>query len=297
MVDELRAELTGAMASVRAGGPVPWGGQPLPARDDVVMLAMEEGRKALEEQWRAGAIGDESVRQEYWKELLAAIADEEKTLNALNIQLAEGKLRKAGSDWECWINQEGDASASDERSEALMEVVDSGVPMKAAVRAVRAALNATRMARIRWDGSMGAVRGELQLLSEELAAKAQAAEKAEKAISKRDAQAQERIKNLDKSREQVKTLQEQVREAIQKEKALREQAFTAQEESRKEQRAKQETAKRARDLQWEVSERENKIAELKKKKEDEEEEEDDDGEEEASKKKHFTKPRCGCNVM
>jgi hypothetical protein len=282
----MRAALAATMQRVRAGEPLPWGGQALPTRDDVVVTAVEEGRKAMQEEWGSRAMGDEAVRDEYWKEIVSCIADEEKALQLLNVQLAEAKLAKASADWEAWLGQAGEAAANDQRSEALIEAIDKGLPMKPTSRAVRDALNLVRMARIRWDGSRSAVSSELRLLQSELETKKQAAALA----SQVDDKQLEQTRQSGRLKGQVEALQTQVRDAISKEKALREQAIAAEEEAIKDRQMHFDAKQKFSELEWTVSELEEKLSRLK----GAEEEEDEDEDEDEDRRKE---PRCACNIM
>merc|ERR1712187_280118 len=91
---------------------------------------------------------------------------------------AEKSLATAGAAWTAWLGDET-ATASDPRSEALAELVHE-MPAKPVARAVREALNASRLARMRWDGSMHSLKAEIQLLQDNAASRT-AAEEASKA--------------------------------------------------------------------------------------------------------------------
>jgi hypothetical protein len=182
------------------------------------------------------------VREEYWRELRNVLAEEARALTELNAKKAEQLLRDACSDWEAWLSQEGEAAAADHRAESLAEAISRGMPARPAARAVREALNASRMARIRWDGSLSAAKAELKLVSEDLAMKAQAGEQAGKVD---DTQLQQ-TREAGRMRGQTEALQKQLNEFIDKEKKLKDQISKAKEQTlRGQQELKAESAKAA----------------------------------------------------
>merc|ERR1712125_64148 len=119
--------------------------------------------------------------------------------------------------WKAWLAEEGDVSAGDPRAEELARLIENGVPMQPCARAVTEALSAARMARVRWTGSVSALKAELQLLN--AGAGAGASSEAAKGVSTNDA-------TLDSTREmgrlqgQVTALQTQAKDAIEREKLL-----------------------------------------------------------------------------
>jgi len=292
LLQELRSGAALQIRSVRDGGPLPVpGGEPLPVRDDVLAAALREGRRALREEWSKRAVGDEAVRAQYWQELKKDLLGEEKALEQLNARLAEEQLQVASSDWEAWLTQEGDASAGDARSESLALLMDRGMPSRPAARAVHEALHAARMARIRWDGSLDAVKAELKLVSEELASKAAAAQ----AAGRLDDMQLEQQREVGRLRGQVDALQDQAREAIRREKGLREQVLEAEDRARKEQRSRTDAEARSSELEGTVRDLEARLSDL----QQEAEESKRAVEEEACRQRprREQKPRCTCNVM
>jgi len=289
--DELRKGAVAEMQKVKDGGPLPVpGGQALPVRDEVLVRTMKEGRRAMRDEWEARAVGDEPVRYRYWRDLKEGLAGEEKALEQLNARLGEEQLQVAGSDWVGWLAQEEEASASDPRSEALALLVDKGMPSQPTSRAVRDALNASRMARIRWDGSLAAMKAELKLVSDDLAVKTAAAE----AANKLDDTQLEQEREVGRLKGQVEALQNQAREAIKREKALREEAVESEERARREERMQEEERRRRGELERTVQDLEGKVSELRR-----ELREASSAAQEATAKKprRDSKPKCACNVM
>ncbi|CAK9099518.1 unnamed protein product [Durusdinium trenchii] len=68
--------------------------------------------------------------------------------------------------------QDRAADPSDPRSQALMNALDSDLPSKPILRAVREALSTSRMARLKWDGNSDALKAKLKLATDELESKA-----------------------------------------------------------------------------------------------------------------------------
>merc|ERR1711971_244895 len=167
LVEELSAKVNAELQKVKAGGPLPIGptGGPkhLPVRDEDLAKAMKAMRNRLSEDWKQRAVGNEDVRADYWQELRTKLSYQERELEQLNISLAQQQLTKAGESWKAWLAEEGDVSAGDPRAEELARLIENGVPMQPCAREVSEALSAARMARVRWTGSMHALKAELQL--------------------------------------------------------------------------------------------------------------------------------------
>jgi len=231
------------------------------------------------------------VREEYWKELSADLLEGEQALEQFNAQQAEELLRAAGAEWEAWLMQEGEAASADPRSEALPRLFDRGLPARPVARAAREALHLSRMARIRWDSSVDALKAELRLTSAELASRAAAAQ----AAKRLDDATLETTREAGRLQGQVDALQTQAREAIQREKTLREQVLDAEEATRREQRSHGEAKRKCKELEENVKRLEAQVAAHK------------DAErvrreaaaaaEDLRAKDHPSKPKCGCAVM
>lgn len=160
--EELRATAVAELQKVRNGAPLPVpGGRPLPVSDDELGKAFKEVRKTLWDEWRSRAVGDDEVREEYWRDLEESLGIEEQELERANVMIAEKSLAAAGAEWSAWLREET-GSASDPRSEALARLIAQGMPAKPCARAVQEALHASRMARIRWDGTMQAFQNQAQ---------------------------------------------------------------------------------------------------------------------------------------
>jgi len=257
---ELRQAASDEMRKVEEGEALPGaGGQQLPVRDDALARALKERRRALREEWAQRAVGDQDVKAEYWRGLKGRIADGEQSLEQLNVRLAEGKLHAAVAAWEAWISKESEVSASDPGAEVLSSLLERGVPGRAAARAVREALNAARMARIRWDGTADALKAELKLANDELASRREAAQ----AASKLDDAALEQTREVGRLTGQIEALNTKALEAIQRERVLKEQIAQAEEATRQEQRGRAEAARKCQDLERTTGELRQQMADLK----------------------------------
>ncbi|CAE8601618.1 unnamed protein product, partial [Polarella glacialis] len=254
---ELRELAAAEMRKVRDGAalPIP-GGRSLPVSDDMLAASMKDCRRRLRQEWRSRAVGDEGVRAEYWKDLKTFVADGEKSLQLLNAELASAQLQKVGSDWEAWLGeQEGSALPSDARSEALSLLIDDGLPWKPTALAAQEALGTARLARLRWDGSLAALKAELRLATQELASQATVAD----AATRLEGEQLQQGREVGRLRGQIEALQNQAREAIHREQILREQVLTADEATRKEKRDQtqertqlEQTTKEVSDLRAEL---------------------------------------------
>merc|ERR1712070_670139 len=128
-------------------------------------------RRMLRAEFGANAVGDEKVRAEYWRELKESIKMDEQSVERKNNSLAEGQLRDAAREWEAWINNEEAALSTDPRSEALLNLIDKGMPGQAVSKVAREAINTARLSRVRSDGRLSAAKTEMKMLSDELEAR------------------------------------------------------------------------------------------------------------------------------
>jgi len=292
LVQELGAKAQETFARARAGEVLPaFQGRSLPVRDDMLARALREARRELKEEWRSRAIGDVAVRGEYWKELRADLLEGEQALEQLNAQQAEEQLGASGAEWEAWLTQEGEAVASDPRSEALLQLLDKGLPARPVARAAREALHRARMARIRWDSSLDALKAELRLTSAELASRTAAAQ----AAKRLDDATLETTREAGRLQGQVDALQAQAREAIQREKTLREQVLDAEEATRKEQRSHGEAQRKCKELEENAKRLEAQVTTLKEA--ERTRREAAAAEDLRAREQHPGKPKCGCSVM
>jgi len=297
LAEELKKAAVDELRKVKNNGaPLPiMGGQPLPVSDESLQKALKEGRRALWEQWRSRAVGDDAVKSDYWEDIEGALEVEERELERQNVILAEQQLATAGAEWAAWLVEEK-VSAADPRSEALSQLLERGVPLKPAARFVREALNSSRMARIRWDGEIHAKKAEIQLLSENLEAK----KSAEAAGANDQDAALESTRELGRLQGQVNTMQEQAREAIQREKMMRDQVMEAEEATRKEQRAQVEVRQTVVAQERTIRDLEESVRQLREaaEKHPSKEADAEDGREQApAAGKKGKKPKCGCTVM
>lgn len=289
---ELRDTTGSTLRRWRDGEALPHtGGHPLPVGDDVLAKALKESRQMLRREWRARAFGDEDVRSEYWRELRSGIAEDEQALEELNARKAEEELRRVGAEWEAWLMQDGEAAASDPRSEALALALGQGLPARPTSRAAREALHLARMARLKWDGTVDALKAELRLASGELAARTAVAQD----VGRFNDVALEHTRELGQLQGQVDVLQNQAREAIQAERSLKEQVLKADAAMRNEKQAYEEVARKCKDLEETIRKLEEQVADFRRmeraRRERPAEQED------FASTEHRRKPKCGCTVM
>lgn len=298
LASEMRRAAVMQLQKIKDGAPLPLPGtQILPVRDDVFMRALKEGHRAMKEEWLLRAVGDEPVRQRYWKELKEGLSGEERALEQINVKLGEDQLQGACTDWLNWLGQEEEVSQQDPRSEALMLLLDRGMPAQPATRVAKEALLAARMARIRWDGNQRALKSELALLNDDLAVKVAAAE----AASRLNESQLDQEREVGCLRGQVEGLKNQAREQIAREKALRDEAVEAEERARKEERQHTETRRKCEELEQLVSDLEDQVSDLRRELHEAQLNDDEVSVGEArshkSGKTRLRKPKCACNVM
>jgi len=293
LASELQERAALEMQKVRQGGPLPLpGGRPLPVSDQELAAAMKECRRLLREEWRARAVGEEAVKAEYWKELKSLLSDNEKSLQQLNVELADTQLSEAGLDWEGWISQGTPALPTDIRSEGLLELLNGGLPSKALAKAAREALSAARLARLRCDGSLEAAKAQLKLANDELASKAAVAA----AATRLEGEQLQQNREVAQLQGQVEALQTQAREAIERERALREKArvLSAEEAARKEQRMQTEAGRQRQEAEQGMQALQAQVAELRAEVSRLGEKQDPPTE---LAPKRGKQPKCGCSVM
>jgi len=259
LLSELSERAAAELQKVRRGQPLP-GGKRLPVAEEELATVLKESRRQIREEWRGRAVGEEVLKAEYWKELKARLADDEKSLRQLNQRLADEQLRAAGADWEAWLGQaDGKVLASDVRSQALLDLLDdSSWPSQPLARASREALASARLSRVRLDGALDAAKAELKLATDELASQAAAAASATRL------EGEQLQQNLEVSRlqGQVEALQTQAKEAIERERSLREQVLTAEESLRKEQRAQVEATRQKKEAEEQAERLEAEVSDL-----------------------------------
>jgi len=138
---------------------------------------------------------------------------------------------------------------------ALAELVHE-MPAKPVARAVREALNASRLARMRWDGSMHSLKAEIQLLQDNAASRrvAEEASAANESI--------EKSREIGRLQGQVDALQKQSKDAVQRERMLKEKVLEAEEDIRNEQKASVEIRQKCNNQEQTIQDLKETIANL-----------------------------------
>ena len=308
LVSELRERASSELQKVRQGGPFPIpGGRPLPVSDTVLVSSLKECRRAIREEFRSRAVGGEMVKASYWKELKAALQEDEQFLRHLNAELAEASLRQAGADWTTWLSQD-EASAADPQPESLLKAFGSDLPAQPLARAAWDAVSSARMARLKADGMLEASKAQLKLVTEELESKAMLAAAASKqamlaAEKSKLAEGEQLEKNraMGQLQSQVEALQQQVRDFIERERtlkgdfiererALKEQVLQAEQSLRKEQHERSEVGReseqRIQELQSQVAELRSEVLQLQEWRH-----------ETSASPRDTTRPKCTCSIM
>ena len=75
--------------------------------EDALWTVLRDQRHKLKSEWQERAVGEESVRVEYWQELKESIAREEHVVKQQNTRLADQKLLDALRTWQEWLDDDG----------------------------------------------------------------------------------------------------------------------------------------------------------------------------------------------
>jgi len=144
LTDDLRAQACGALRALANGKESL--GIKLPVTDEAFNVVVRRQREELKAAWDKKAVGDESVRQEYWNELQESLEWEETAARERNTRLADQKLNEACRAWLEWLDEDGstpgDNAKGEQRSEELcrlMEQMPNGPLCRAAAMAIHAA--------------------------------------------------------------------------------------------------------------------------------------------------------------
>eukprot|EP00928_Gymnodinium_smaydae_P037226 TRINITY_DN25875_c0_g1_i1.p1 TRINITY_DN25875_c0_g1~~TRINITY_DN25875_c0_g1_i1.p1 ORF type:complete len:663 (-),score=114.34 TRINITY_DN25875_c0_g1_i1:72-2003(-) len=134
----------GQIASGVASFPGPAGPLRLPVGDELLAEVLARRREEVQKEWRQRAVGDESVRGDYWRELRDCLTCEEEFVMRENDRLAERQLQDAAARQIAFraCGRGGTAEFSAEVLKLLDQ--EAGLPAKPALRAVREALEGAR---------------------------------------------------------------------------------------------------------------------------------------------------------
>jgi len=139
--DELRNTALSTLKSLSSGQKLPGGAQ-LPMSDESLRMVLRQQKHDMKSEWQDRAVGDESVRKEYWQELKESIAREEALVRQQNGRLADQQLQGHIKDWQSWLDDDGAASSVGNRVVSEFGTLMERMPGQPLSRAARAALEA-----------------------------------------------------------------------------------------------------------------------------------------------------------
>jgi len=122
----------------------------LPLADDALRTLLQQQWQEWKSQWDEQAIGDESVRNEYWHEFEESIVREENAVRQSNLRLADRELAEALRAWQEWLDDDAGSWAMGEKIcrdfNKLLERMPGTALCRAAATAIEAAGRRVSMA-------------------------------------------------------------------------------------------------------------------------------------------------------
>jgi hypothetical protein len=164
LAEQLRAAALVTLKTLQAGEKIAGGAQ-LPMSDEALRMVLRQQRHDLKEKWDEQAVGEESIRREYWQELKESFARDERMVLQQNAKLADLRLKEALSAWKNFLDDDtGAYGEAGERIAAEFGVLMDRMPTTPLTRAARGAIEAAgrRLSTIRAEvraagGAGGAV--------------------------------------------------------------------------------------------------------------------------------------------
>lgn len=141
LADELRQTACETLRSLATGKSISGGAQ-LPMAEDALWTVLRDQRHKLKSEWQERAVGEESVRVEYWQELKESIAREEHVVKQQNTRLADQKLLDALRTWQEWLDDDGGSWSQGEGICTDLQKLMERMPAAPISRASRSAIEA-----------------------------------------------------------------------------------------------------------------------------------------------------------
>jgi len=141
LADDLRGTASKTLHMLASGQQIPGGAQ-LPLTDEALYTVLRHQRHELKAQWDDRALGDESVRKEYWQELKETLAREEVLVRQQNTRIADHQLMDAQRSWQEWLDDDNGTPAAVEKICKELGQTMERMPAAPLARASRAALEA-----------------------------------------------------------------------------------------------------------------------------------------------------------
>lgn len=142
LADQLRSMALVTLKTLQAGEALPGGAQ-LPLADEALRMVLRQQRHELKAQWDEQAVGEESVRREYWQEMKESFARDERMVMQQNAKLADQRLKDALQAWQRFLDDdtgEGGSGEAGERIAAELALLMERMPTAPLCRAARAAI-------------------------------------------------------------------------------------------------------------------------------------------------------------
>lgn len=127
------------------------GGPQLPLSDETIRGLFLKNRQECRQTWDEKAVGDESVRNEYWREIEESLATEEGLVTQQNTRKADAQLNEAMRPWQEWLDSDNSPwEVGSQVTRDLGEMMDR-MPSAPLSRAARASIEAAgrRVAAVR----------------------------------------------------------------------------------------------------------------------------------------------------
>lgn len=169
LIDELHGEAHARLDGICNGAPLA-SGRTLPVGKEELNRVFEELEQKVKAQWRARFLGDESISNEYYKDLAYRLALERDRLEQKNESLAEVEVNMAMDTWDAWLTP-GKTSSEVKDPSALPRLLGRGLPEKTAARAACHALEKVQAAVEHRDKELRLAQMEVATLNEQLKAK------------------------------------------------------------------------------------------------------------------------------
>lgn len=158
--DTLRKNVCLRLRSLASGEGLPEGGK-LPMTDEDLHRLLDQERQHVRAVWDERAIGDASVKNDYWKDLEASLAREETGVRMQNARRGDREFKEVLDLWQHWLADENGTWESGAKvCESLAKTMDytPGAPVvRAAIRAVESA--GQRLGQLRSELARSSARG------------------------------------------------------------------------------------------------------------------------------------------
>jgi len=106
VADDIRGDAHAKMRALASGQPFDAGGLALPLADAALLTLFQQNREDCRQTWNEKAVGDEHVRNDYWKEIEESLSNEERMVKEANTRTADMQLTEALRPWQEWLESD-----------------------------------------------------------------------------------------------------------------------------------------------------------------------------------------------